>query len=94
MAEFLISDGGAFRNSSLSNALILNTINIPLSDTESLPYVVVADDTFPSKTYMMKPYTFKNLCTVKRVFSYHLSRARYAVENAFGILANRFRSFW
>ena len=83
MAEFLISDGGVFRNSSLSNALSLNTLNIPLSDTESLPYVVVADDAFPLKTYMMKPYAFKNLCTEKRVFNYHLSRARYAVENAF-----------
>ena len=94
MAEFLISDGGVFRNSSLLNALSLNTLNIPLSDTESLPYVVVADDAFPLKTYMMKPHAFKNLCTEKRVFNYHLSRAHYAVENAFGILANRFGSFW
>ena len=88
-----IRDGGDFRNSSLSNALTLNTLNIALSDSESLPYVVVADDTFPLKTYMMKPYAFKNLCTEKRVFIYHLSRARRVVENAFGILANRFRIF-
>ena len=57
-----IRDGG---NSSLSNALSLNTLNIALSDSESLPYVVVADDAFPLKTYMMKPYAFKNLCTEK-----------------------------
>ena len=71
-----ISDGGIFRNSSLSNALSLNALNIPLSDCESLPYVVVADDAFPLKIYMMKPYAFKNLCNEKRVFNYHLSPAR------------------
>ena len=58
-----ISDGGVFRNSSLSNALSLNTLNIPLSDSENFPYVVAADDAFPLKTYMMKPYAFKNPCT-------------------------------
>ena len=88
-----ISDGGVFRNSSLSSALSLNTLNISLSDSESLPHVVVADDAFPSKTYMMKSYAFKNLCTEKRVFNYHLSSARRVVENAFGILAKRFRIF-
>ena len=88
-----ISDGGVFRNSSLSSVLSLNILNIPLSHSESLPYVVVADDAFPLKTYMMKPYAFKNLCTEKRVFNYYLSRARRVVENAFGILANRFRIF-
>ena len=85
-----ISDGGVFRNSSLSNALSLNTLNIRLSDSESRPYVVVADDAFPLKTYMMKLYAFKNLCTEIRVFNYHISRARRVVENTFGILVNRF----
>ena len=42
---------------------------------------------------MMKSYAFKNLCTEERVFNYHLSRARCVVENAFGILADRFRIF-
>ena len=88
-----ISDGGVFRNSSLSNALSINTINIPLSDSESLPYVVVADDGFSLKTFMMKPYASKNLCTEKRVFNCRLRRARGVVEKAFSILANRFRIF-
>ena len=86
MAEFL--------GIPLSNALSLNTLNIPLSDSESLPYVAVADDAFPLKTYLMKPYAFKNLCTEKRDFNYHLSRACRVVENAFGIRANGSRFFF
>ena len=90
-----ISDGGVFFfNSSLSNALSLNTLNILLLDCESLPYVVVADDGLSLKTFMMKPYAFKNQCTEKRVFNYHLCRARRVVENVFGILVNRFRIFF
>ena len=89
-----ISDGGVFRNPSLSNASSLNTLDIPLSDSESLLYVVVADDTFPLKTYIVKPYAFKNLCSEKKFFKYHLSRAHRVVEYAFGILANRFRVFF
>ena len=88
-----ISGGAVFRNSSLSNALSLNIINIPLSESESLPCVVVANDAFSLKTCMMKPYALKNLCSEKSVFNYHLSRVRHVVENAFGILADRFRIF-
>ena len=83
---------GVFRNSSLSSAFSLNTSNIPLSDSDSLPYVVAADYVLPLKTYMMKPYAFKS-GTEKKVFNYHLSCARRVVENAFGILPKRFRIF-
>ena len=71
-----ISDGGVFRNSSLSNAFSLNTLNIRLSDSENRPYVVLAGDAFPLKTYMMKLYAFKNLCTEIRVFNYTFSKIR------------------
>ena len=87
-----IGDGGVFRNSSLSEVLSLNTLNIPPSVSESLPCVLVADDAFPLKTYMMKAYPFKNLCNEKRVVNY-LNRAGRILENLFGILADRFRNF-
>ncbi len=41
----------------------------------------------------MKPYSKSRLTAKERIFNYRLSRARGRVENAFGILACRFRVF-
>jgi hypothetical protein len=93
-----ISDGGVFGNSKLSGALEENAWEIPppkaLSGRQKdTPYVIVADDAFPIRCNIMKPYPFKGLSGTERVFNYRLSRARRIVENAFGILANVFRVF-
>ena len=58
-----------------------------------LPYVIVGDEAFPLKTYLLKPYPSRQLDLSKRIFNYRLSRARRVVENVFGILASRFRVF-
>ena len=39
----------------------------------------------------MKPYAKRDLTVEERIFNYRFSRAKRIVENAFGILANRFR---
>ncbi|XP_064637878.1 uncharacterized protein LOC135499964 [Lineus longissimus] len=93
-----VGDGGVFRKSDLNNAMADGTIHFPeakpLHDCDAtMPYFFVADDAFPLQTDIMKPYPFRNLDKDKRVFNYRLSRARRVVENAFGILANRFRVF-
>jgi hypothetical protein len=93
-----IGDSGVFRNSSLSKALENNSLNVPesrtLDDMETtVPFTIVADDAFPLKPYIMKPYGKRSLTTEERIFNYRLSRARRIVENAFGILASRFRIF-
>ena len=89
-----ISDGGVFRNSTLAMSLDNESLNIPKSgEDEKLPYVIVADDAFPLKPNIMKPYPQRHLTKEKRIFNYRLSRARRVVENAFGIMASRFRVF-
>ena len=93
-----ISDGGVFRNSTLSKAISTNLLNIPgprtLDDGETkAPYVIVADDAFPLMENLIKPYPFRGLSKKQRIYNYHLSRARRIVENVFGILANCFRIF-
>lgn len=80
-----VSDGGVFRNCSLSAALENNL----LPDK----HVIVGDNAFPLKPYLMKPYPGNNLTLKQKIFNYRLSRARRIVENAFGILVARFRVF-
>jgi hypothetical protein len=91
-----ISDGGVFAQSKLAEAMNLKSLNCPQASplpgqTTNTPYVIVADDAFPLSEYLMKPFPDRNLSDDKRIFNYRLSRARRVVENAFGILANRFR---
>lgn len=91
-------DAGVFAASSLKQALERNTLNLPPAKTiEGIPcpvnYHIVGDDAFPLSKNIMKPYPQRNLDRAKRIFNYRLSRARRVVENAFGILANRFRLF-
>jgi len=91
-----MSDGGVYNNSSLAEALAVNSLNIPkpelinASDIK-MPFVVVSDDAFPLKPYLMKPYSHRQLTKEKQIFNYRLSRARRVVEQAFGIMSQRFR---
>ena len=92
------SDGGVYNNCALSKALENSQLNIPspspIAGTNHIsPYVIVADDAFALKPYLMKPYAMRNLTPTQRVFNYRLSRARRVVENAFGQLSQRFRVF-
>lgn len=91
-----LSDGGVYENCDFATALNQNSLNLPndrpLPGTEDpLPYVIIADAAFPLQRHIMKPYPFKNMTHEQRIFNYRLSRGRRVVENAFGILANRFR---
>lgn len=91
-----ISDGGVFRESSLSSALAHNTLNLPRNQAlpgrvKKVPFVIVADDAFPITTRIMKPFPNRGLSNSQKVFNYRLSRARRMIESSFGILANRFR---
>ena len=90
------SDAQLFNHSELREAIMDGTLNLPAprplpGDDRPLPYFIIGDDAFALRTWMMKPYSHRNLHHDERIFNYRLSRARRIVENAFGILANRFQ---
>jgi hypothetical protein len=91
------SDGGVFSECTLRKAVEDNEIGIPTPtplphDTEPLPYFLVADEAFPLRTWLMKPYPRRGLSFHQRIYNYRISRARRVVENAFGILVHRYYS--
>ena len=90
------SDGGIFNNSVLCSNILNNRAGLP--DPEPLPhdncpleYHIIGDDAFALRTWLMKPFSRRAMSKKEQIFNYRMSRARRTVENAFGILAARFR---
>jgi hypothetical protein len=92
------SDGGVLTHSVFGNLLEKGLLNLPPANqlpnsNKMLPNVIVGDEAFPLKKYMMRPFPRKDLTDAHKVYNYRLSRARRVIENAFGILAARWRIF-
>ncbi|GFN81293.1 protein antagonist of like heterochromatin protein 1 [Plakobranchus ocellatus] len=94
------SDGGIFSACSLGKALGVNALNLPQDSSIDranalgpMPYIIVADEAFPLQRHVMRPYP--GACATPEIdaYNYRHSRARRVVENAFGILAERWRVF-
>ena len=93
------SDGGIFAHSRLEKYLETQ-LGIPedkqLPGTSCLaPHVTIGVEVFPLKTYLMKPYPGSQSKgdKEKSFFSYMRSRTRRVVENAFGILRQKFKIY-
>lgn len=94
-----VSDGTVWQKCALKKALTAenNSLNLPQPKRlpgrrKPVPFVFTGDDAFALSTYMMNiPYPQSGLDTEKRIFNYRLSRNRRISENAFGIMANRWR---
>jgi len=89
------SDAQLWNQCELKTAIEQNDIGFPQAeplprDDRNMPYFLIGDDAFALKSWMMKPFSRRNMADDERIFNYRLSRARRIVENAFGILANRF----
>ncbi|XP_058832521.1 uncharacterized protein LOC131690547 isoform X2 [Topomyia yanbarensis] len=92
------SDGGIFAKSNIGKCLEQNKFFVPENTclpgtNQSAPYVIVGDEAFPLKTYLLRPYPGQDLDEKKRVYNYRLSRARRTSENSFGILASWCRMY-
>ena len=91
-----VFDGGVFGNTTFCRKLKDKSLCIPSPDSlpgfnHDMPYVLDGDDAFPLLDNLMKPYAQGSLTASRQIYNYRLSRARRVAENAFGILANRFR---
>jgi hypothetical protein len=60
-------------------------------DDVPVPYYIVGDNAFGINKRLMNPFAIRNMEHHERIFNYRLSRASHVVENAFGILAHKFR---
>lgn len=93
------SDSGIFERSSFYRRFIHGK-NIlppkPLPGTDiPIPRVLLGDEGFGLHTYLMRPFPKTTIVkdTKKKKFNERLSRARRVVENAFGILTQKWRIF-
>ncbi|XP_070528283.1 uncharacterized protein [Cardiocondyla obscurior] len=94
----LISDGGIWSQTDLAADLETNRANLPeptpLPKRDvPFPYIAVADEAFPLKPYLMRPFPRRadKMTNKQLVFNYRLARARLCIENTFGIFCSRWR---
>lgn len=93
-----ISDGGVIANTKFYQLLTKGKLRLPPPEkvdngNKELAYVFIGDEAFALRSDFLKPYSAVSLDHSRRIYNYRLSRARRVVENAFGILSNRFRVY-
>ena len=72
------SDAQLFNNSELKTMLDENNLGLPPpaplpADDKNTPYFLIGDDAFPLRSWMMKPYSRRNLTYEERIFNYRLA---------------------
>ena len=90
------NDASIFGESYIRQVFEQELIQLPQPEAVNgiqLPYTFVGDEIFPLKQWLMKPYPGSHMILGKRIYNYQQSRARRTIENAFGILAARWRIF-
>ncbi|XP_050066391.1 uncharacterized protein LOC126555518 [Aphis gossypii] len=94
------SDGGILEESVMGKRLEAGTLNVPKpvplpGQIEDTPMVLIGDEAFALKTYLMKPFPRRQSRSNTRLdtYNYRLCRARRVVENAFGILSKKWRVY-
>ena len=92
------ADGTVFSKSEFGQMYLQNKLDVPgLKPLQNAPelgiigeYVIMADEAFPLKPYILQPYPRARngirLSHEKQIYNHRLSHASRLVENAFGIL--------
>lgn len=93
-----VSDGGVIDHTTFYKKLKEGNLRLPLPTKPTysenlIPFVFIGDEAFSLRSDFLKPFGQKELNHDRKIFNYRLSRARCRVENAFGILAARFRIY-
>ena len=75
------NDSGVLGRSHVTRLIENGNLNIPPPQQltgrhADVPFAIVADEAFPLKEYLVKPYPSRQLDQDKRIFNYRLSRAR------------------
>lgn len=88
-----VSDGSVIESTLFYDLLQQGKLSLPENkDTvKNMNFVFLADEAFSLTENILKPYAQRELTHKKRVYNYRVSRARNCVENAFGLIAVRFR---
>jgi len=91
-----MSDAQIFNDSELKECLKDKSIGfLELSliseHDEPMPYFILGDDDFGIRTFLMTPYGQRNLQRYERIYNYRICRGQHVVENAFGIMAQRWQ---
>lgn len=95
------SDSGIFEASAIGQRLRDGTLNVPPrrplpGQQEETPCVLIGDEAFALTSYLMRPFPYRQSRNDIRKEKYNkrLCRARRVVENAFGIMAQKWRLFY
>ncbi len=87
------SDAQIFNSSELYECIETGQIGLPPvvplpNDNRPMPFFIIGDDAFPLCTWLMKPFSHRNMEMDERIFNYSAQRVS---ENAFGIMVNCWR---